>query len=105
MPRQSTMDKKQRAEVGARIRSIRERRGLSQRQLSLVAGAGCTPAYISRIESGDRAPSLNVLEAIAAGLQVDESFLRTGSIENVVVTAFVIEDFMEFLEAEEIDPM
>jgi tetratricopeptide (TPR) repeat protein len=49
--------------------------GLSQRQLSFP---GCSPAYISRIEAGDRIPSLQLLREMGRRLGVSEDYLATG---------------------------
>jgi tetratricopeptide (TPR) repeat protein len=62
--------------VGQRLKEARERAGLSQRQLSFL---GCSPAYISRIESGDRIPSLQLLRELGRKLGVSEDFLATGA--------------------------
>jgi tetratricopeptide (TPR) repeat protein len=51
------------------------RAGLSQRQLAF---AGCSPAYISRIESGDRIPSLQILRELGKRLGVSEDYLAVG---------------------------
>src|SRR4029453_13060227 len=53
-----------------------KRPGLSQRQLSFP---GCSPAYISRIEAGDRIPSLQLLREMGRRLGVSEDYLATGS--------------------------
>ena len=53
--------------VGRRICTLRELRGLTQRQLSERAGVG--HAELSKIENGQRAASLITLAAIAQGLQ------------------------------------
>ncbi len=63
------------AAVGRRIHEARAQAGLSQRQLAFP---GCTPAYISRIESGERTPSLQLLRELAKRLDVPEEFLATG---------------------------
>lgn len=63
------------ARVGERIRAARERAGLSQRQL---AYPGCSAAYISRVEAGQRIPSLQVLRELGARLGVSEDYLATG---------------------------
>jgi tetratricopeptide (TPR) repeat protein len=63
------------AEVGRRLKEARERAGLSQRQLSFP---GCSPAYISRIEAGDRIPSLQLLREMGRRLGVSEDYLATG---------------------------
>jgi transcriptional regulator with XRE-family HTH domain len=63
------------ASVGRRLRDARLAAGLSQRQLSFP---GCSAAYISRLEAGDRVPSLQLLRKIAAKLGADEQYLATG---------------------------
>jgi transcriptional regulator with XRE-family HTH domain len=62
--------------VGERIRTLRKERGLRQSDLAF---AGCTPAYISRIEAGVRVPSLQLLRAIGARLGVSADYLATGA--------------------------
>ena len=62
--------------MGLRLKEARERAGLSQRQLSFT---GCSPAYISRIEAGDRIPSLQLLREMGRRLGVSEDFLATGT--------------------------
>jgi tetratricopeptide (TPR) repeat protein len=57
------------------LKEARERAGLSQRQLSFP---GCSPAYISRIEAGDRIPSLQLLREMGRRLGVSEDYLATG---------------------------
>jgi transcriptional regulator with XRE-family HTH domain len=49
--------------------------GLSQRSLSFP---GCSAAYISRIERGERIPSLQVMREIAARTGVSEAYLAYG---------------------------
>ena len=63
------------AAVGRRLKAARLAAGLSQRQLSFP---GCSAAYISRLEAGDRVPSLQLLRKLAAKLNADEQFLATG---------------------------
>jgi tetratricopeptide (TPR) repeat protein len=48
---------------------------MSQRQLSFE---GCSPAYISRIEAGERIPSLQLLREMGRRLGVSEDWLATG---------------------------
>lgn len=76
MPRQKSTHVDDPHAVGERLKSARERAGLSQRQLSFP---GCSPAYISRIESGDRIPSLQLLRELGRRLGVSEDYLATGS--------------------------
>ncbi|MGZ8783899.1 MAG: helix-turn-helix domain-containing protein [Gaiellaceae bacterium] len=63
------------AAVGRRLKDARLSAGLSQRQLSFP---GCSAAYISRLEAGDRVPSLQLLRKLAEKLGADEQYLATG---------------------------
>src|SRR5436305_15149020 len=72
MPGTHVDDPKQ---VGRRLREARERAGLSQRDLAFP---GCTNACISRIESGNRIPSLQVIHEFARRLGVSPRYLATG---------------------------
>jgi transcriptional regulator with XRE-family HTH domain len=63
------------AAVGRRLKEARIAAGLSQRQLSFP---GCSAAYISRLEAGDRVPSLQLLRKLAVKLNADEQYLATG---------------------------
>ncbi|TMK95576.1 MAG: helix-turn-helix domain-containing protein, partial [Actinobacteria bacterium] len=62
--------------IGARIRRLRLERGLSQRELS---GPGVSYAYVSRIEAGQRDPSLKALRILARKLGVSLENLETGA--------------------------
>jgi transcriptional regulator with XRE-family HTH domain len=64
------------AAVGRRLKDARTSAGLSQRRLSFP---GCSAAYISRLEAGDRVPSLQLLRKLAAKLGVDDEYLATGT--------------------------
>jgi tetratricopeptide (TPR) repeat protein len=64
------------AAVGKRIRDARAAAGLKQRELTFD---GCTPAYLSRIEAGQRIPSLQILQRLAQRLGTTAEFLATGS--------------------------
>ena len=77
MPRQKSTHVDSPSAVGDRLKEARVRSGLSQRQLAF---AGCSPAYISRIESGDRIPSLQILRELGKRLGVTEDYLATGQI-------------------------
>ncbi|HUQ23141.1 MAG TPA: tetratricopeptide repeat protein [Gaiellaceae bacterium] len=61
--------------AGRRLKDARLNAGLSQRQLAFP---GCSSAYISRLEAGQRVASLQLLRKIAGRLGVDEEFLATG---------------------------
>lgn len=61
--------------VGQRLRRLRVSRGLSQREL---AEPGVSYAYISRIESGSRQPSVKALRKLARRLGVSPEYLERG---------------------------
>jgi transcriptional regulator with XRE-family HTH domain len=63
------------ADVGRRLHAAREAAGLSQRDLAFP---GCSAAYISRIERGERVPSLQVMRELAKRTGVTESALAYG---------------------------
>ena len=63
------------AKVGKRLAAARNAAGLSQRD---IAFPGCSAAYISRIERGERTPSLQVLRQLAERCGVSESHLAWG---------------------------
>jgi len=61
--------------LGARVRNLRQARGLTQAD---VAGADLSVAYISRIEAGQRRPERRTLELIANRLGTTAEYLLTG---------------------------
>jgi len=61
--------------IGARLRRLRLDRGLSQRAL---AGPGVSYGYISRVELGQRLPSVKALRVLARALDVSVEYLETG---------------------------
>lgn len=70
--------------VRARLRSLRNTIGLSLD--GLAARTNLSPSTISRIETGKRAISLDVLLPLASALQVDlDSLLNVHSDEDVVI--------------------
>src|SRR5271163_2776245 len=62
-------------EIGERLKRLRLERGFSQRAL---AARGVSYAYISRIELGDRIPSMKALRVLAEKLGVTADYLETG---------------------------
>jgi transcriptional regulator with XRE-family HTH domain len=56
------------AAVGRRVREAREAAGLSLRSISFP---GCSPSFLSRVESGDRVPGVAVIAELARRLGVD----------------------------------
>jgi transcriptional regulator with XRE-family HTH domain len=66
----------EKAQLGARIRELRLRKGLSQEELAHASGLDRT--YISSCERGKRNASLLTLYRIAAALRVEPAeLLRT----------------------------
>ncbi len=63
------------AAVGKRLFEAREAARLSQRELAFP---GCSAAYISRIERGERIPSLQVMRELARRIGVSEQALAFG---------------------------
>ena len=61
--------------VGRRLHAAREAAGISQRDLAFP---GCSAAYISRIERGERVPSLQVMRELARRIGISESVLAYG---------------------------
>jgi transcriptional regulator with XRE-family HTH domain len=62
-------------QVGRRIHELRLEQGLSQRD---VQSPGVSFAYVSRIEAGQRRPSLTALIELAAKLDTTALFLLSG---------------------------
>lgn len=55
--------------IGATIKDIRKRKGLSQH--ALAASSGISQTYLSQIEKGDRiSPTIDVLHKISAALEL-----------------------------------
>jgi tetratricopeptide (TPR) repeat protein len=77
MPRKKSTHVDDPGAAGGRLKEARRRAGLSQRQL---AYPGCSAAYISRIEAGERIASLQVLRELAHRLDVTEEYLARGSL-------------------------
>ncbi len=75
MPRQKTDHVDSAAALALRLREARERAGLSQRSLARDI---CTPAYVSRLEKGERIPSLQLLRRLADRLGADADELASG---------------------------
>jgi tetratricopeptide (TPR) repeat protein len=75
MPRQKSDHVDSAAALAERLRDARTRAGLSQRAL---ARGICTPAYVSRLEKGERIPSLQLLRQLADRLGADADELASG---------------------------
>src|SRR4026209_1015826 len=61
--------------IGGRVRRLRLGRGRSQRKR---ASRGVSYAYISRIESGQRIPSVRAIRVLARRLGVTPEYLESG---------------------------
>lgn len=91
--------------LGARIRHLRRKRAMTQRDLSFD---GCSYSYLARIEAGDRRPSPRVLAEIARRLDVTTEELtgeisteqRSRSLE--VLDALMMIRLGQYAEAEEL---
>src|SRR5436190_719667 len=59
--------------IAVRLRRLRLERGLSQRELS---GPGVSYAYISRIEAGQRRPSVKAIRTLARKLGISAQHLE-----------------------------
>src|SRR5213595_1923863 len=88
MPRRPSSHVDDPAAVGRRLREARIAAGLTQRELSFE---GCTAAYVSRIEAGARAPSLQILHEFAKRLGVTPNYLATGRPEGDDLSSELLE--------------
>ena len=68
--------------IGKRIRAIRQRRGLTQNDLSERIGR--SPSYLSYIETGNKNMSLDTFVALANALGVSSDELLADSLENTL---------------------
>lgn len=66
--------------VGERIRRVRHEKNISQRELTKLT-RNVSYGYLSRIESGERDPSLSAVREIAKALDVNPVYLETGSLD------------------------
>jgi len=88
MPRSLTTHIDSAKDVGRRLKDARTKAGLSQRGLAFP---GCTAAYISRLEAGARIPSLQMVNQLAARLDVTGAWLATGVDAVAVEPAALVE--------------
>ncbi len=70
-------------DIGERIKSIREAKGLSQKQVSL--NINMDPSQYSKIEKGKTDPSVSTLEkiTIALGINLSELFNTNEDIQDI----------------------
>lgn len=55
--------------IGIRITKLREKRGWTRYRLAKQSGVSYS--YLTALEEGDHSPSLDVLEKIASGLEIE----------------------------------
>ena len=67
-------------QIGKRIKAFRKKRGLSQDALSAMAG--CSPAYLSHLESGEKCMSFELFIKIANSLNVSADELLMDNLAN-----------------------
>jgi transcriptional regulator with XRE-family HTH domain len=72
--------------LGERLRAAREARGLTLDQLS--ASVGVSKAHLSRLESGDRQPSVGILVEVAAALGTRVSVLLGEDVASTTLATF-----------------
>jgi transcriptional regulator with XRE-family HTH domain len=83
----SVPSQRQAQAIGTRLHQQRLRLGLSQRDL---AEPGVSYAYISRIENGQRMPSVKALRKLAPKLGVSVDWLETGKENRCVELARLV---------------
>lgn len=87
--------------LGARIKELRKRAGLSQDQLG--EQVGIEAKYLSRIEVGKRQPSLETLENIADSLKVEmKELFEFSHLDNEAVSPKGIENALAGASKEEL---
>jgi tetratricopeptide (TPR) repeat protein len=86
--------------LGARIRHLRRKRAMTQRDLSFD---GCSYSYLARIEAGDRRPSPRVLKEIAARLGVTPEELTGEMSTQQTVRSLEVLDAMMMIRLESYD--
>lgn len=70
------MTKTTRKAIGARIRLLRQQNGLTQVKFANMVNV--ERAYLSKVEAGERNPSIDLLERIAGGFGMSLSELLDG---------------------------
>src|SRR5512139_1118623 len=74
----------QSVDVGQRLQTLREARGMSQRRLA--AASGLSPNALSQIERGNVSPSVSTLNRLAAalGVPITAFFATSEARQNIV---------------------
>ena len=91
--------------IGAKIRQVRQKKGLSQGDIERVTGL--LRCYTSRVENGHTVPSLETIEKFASALEIPmyELFYpdEDGSLRKEVGPAKSLEDLAEGDSKESLD--
>lgn len=74
--------------IGTRIRHLRMAKKLSQEELALAADLN--PAYLGRVERGEKCPSIETVKKIADGLKVSICELTDFSNDDTPIKAQVL---------------
>jgi transcriptional regulator with XRE-family HTH domain len=73
---------------GAKIRQLRDERGLSLRD---IAFDGCSPSYLSRVEAGQRVPSMPILIRLAAALGTNVETLLGRKVDGCIAEGDLVQ--------------
>lgn len=87
--------------IGANIRKYRIQRDVSQEHLALESGIH--PAYISKLERGEKCPTIDTLYRLAKALRIPVYKLIDidGDIDNISDTAYKIQKSLSDLSTEQ----
>ena len=87
--------------IGANIRKYRIQRDVSQEHLALESGIH--PAYISKLERGEKCPTIDTLYRLAKALRIPVYKLIDidGDIDNISDTAYKIQKSLSNLSTEQ----
>ncbi len=81
-------------DFGARIKELRNKKGITQYQLAEMAGVD--PKHLSHIETGRSFPKADLIEKFACALEVD--YLEFFRIEHFLGREFMIEKINSILK-------
>ena len=87
--------------IGANIRKYRVHRDISQEHLALESGIH--PAYISKLERGEKCPTIDTLYRLAKalGIPVYKLIDIDGDMDNISDTAYKIQKSLSDLNTEQ----
>jgi transcriptional regulator with XRE-family HTH domain len=82
--------------ISERLKEIREKRGLSKKELALKIGV--SPSTITRYEKDGRIPKLTILQKISEALNVPINYLLGKEEDIKIGTSLSIEDLSDLPE-------